>query len=404
MKTEPEIVKGQLENMYWKEGLSVNKIANKLVCSPTKVYYWLLKYGIKRREEFKKGLEMNKETLEKLYVKQRMSLSEIALKFNCNGTNILYWLKKFDIKRRPAYRKKIHIQKEILEKLYWEKNLTSDQIAKKFGIKHGRTVRKKMIKHGLKTKTVSEALTKKFKREFSGNLKEKAYLLGLRAGDFYAKQQHKSVRVQTTTTHSAQIELLRGAFEKYGETCVYLSKNKARGDEWFIYVDLHPSFDFLLEKPKKIPKWVMENDDYFYNFLAAYMDCEGCWRVQKSHDNAVRFILSIQTGDKKILEYMKEKLISQSYAPNLYFSTESFKKAKFGVPRIDMHRLTLYRKKELLSLIDVLLPLSKHSEKIRKMDFILKNAEKNWNEIESGWEKIKKEIKGELLKNQQLEN
>ncbi|MCK4335298.1 MAG: hypothetical protein KAW40_01075, partial [Candidatus Aenigmarchaeota archaeon] len=359
MRTEPEIVKEQLENLYWKGGLSVNKIANKLGCSPTKVHYWLLKYGIKRREEYKKGLNLNKEVLGELYLKQKLSLNEIAKKFDCNATNILYWLKKFSIKRRPAYRKKIHIPKETLEKLYWKRNLTTSQIAEKFGIKHGGTVLKKLKKHGIPSKTVSQALTKKFKRDFSGNLEEKAYFMGLRAGDFYAKQQHKSVRMQTTTTHLAQIELLKNAFEKYGENRVYLSKNKAREDEWFIYVDLRPSFDFLLSKPNKIPEWVLEINKYFYNFLAAYMDCEGTWNVIKSHEKHTRFIFRIKTGDKKILEQIREKLISDNYTVQLYLDSKKGRMGTYGPSRSEIYNLTLYRKGEVISLINLLLPLSK---------------------------------------------
>lgn len=400
MKTEPEIAKHQLDNLYWKESLSVNKIANKLGCSQTKVHYWLLKYGIKRRGEFKKGLDINKETLEYLYVKQKMSLEETAQKFDCNGTNILYWMKRFGIKRRAANQNYIHVPKETLQKLYWEKNLTTNQIAKKFGIKHGRTILKKLKKYGIASKTVSQALTKKFKCEFSGNLEQKAYFLGLRAGDFYAKQQHKSVRIQTTTTHSAQIELLKRAFENYGEIRTYLSKNKARSDEWFIYVDLNPSFDFLLSKPEKIPKWVLENDDYFQNFLAAYMDCEGSWRVQKSHKNSIRFIFSIQTGDKFILEKLKERLQLMGYNPLLYSGGEKGTKTSYGTYNYDMYKLIIYRKKDTISIIKKLLPLSKHSEKIRKMEFILKNKDKNWGQINSEWDELKEEIKMELLKNQ----
>jgi hypothetical protein len=182
----------------------------------------------------KKGLKFTKEQLEDLYLKQKLSLTQIGKKFDCESTNILYWLKKFDIKRRPAYRKKIHIPKDILEDLYWNKNWTTQQIADKYGIKYGRSILKKFKKFGIPSKTLSQAITKKFKKPFSDNLDEKAYFLGLRAGDYYAKQKNISIRMQTTSTHTAQINLTKKSFNRYGETKIYLSKNKARGDEWFI--------------------------------------------------------------------------------------------------------------------------------------------------------------------------
>ena len=61
----------------------------------------------------KKGLKFTKEQLENLYLKQKLSITQIGKQFGCEGTNILYWLKKFGIKRRPAYFKKIDIPKEI---------------------------------------------------------------------------------------------------------------------------------------------------------------------------------------------------------------------------------------------------------------------------------------------------
>jgi len=348
----------------------------------------------------KKRLKFTKNQLENLYWNKKLSLSQIGERFYCQGTNILYWLKKFKIKRRPAYLKKVDIPKNILKDLYWNKNLSSEEIAKMFGVRHGRTIRKKLKKLGIPTKTVSQALTKKFKKPFLGRLEEKAYFLGLRAGDFYAKWARKSIRVQTTTTHLAQIDLLKNAFKNYGETRVYLSKNKSREDEWFIYVDLHPSFKFLLKKPDKIPDWILEDKKYFFQFLAAYMDCEGSWRIQKSHQKHVRFMFNIATGDSKILKQIKKGLETLSYHPYLYLDKEKGSRTSYGVYNQDVFELTLNRKEEIMSLINKLLPLSNHSEKIRKMKFILENKNKKWSEIEEKWIKLRDEIKKELLKNQ----
>ncbi len=185
----------------------------------------------------KKGLKFTKEQLEDLYHNKKLSLSSIGKKFNCEETNILYWMKKFNIKRRSVYYRAIRIPKEVLEDLYIKKKYSSLKIAKKLDL-DDRLIRRKLKKLGIKTRSLSEANTKKFKANFIGDPAERAYFTGLRAGDFYVKWSHKSIRVQTTT-HTAQVELLRKAFENYGETKTYLSKNKARADEWFIYTDLN---------------------------------------------------------------------------------------------------------------------------------------------------------------------
>ena len=347
-----------------------------------------------------KGLKFTKNQLENLYLDKKLSLSQIGERFYCQGTNILYWLKKFKIKRRPAYWKKVDIPERVLKDLYLNKKMSSLEIAEKLGTVNARTIRKKLKKFGIPTRSLSEALTRKFKKPFSNDLNEKAYFFGLRAGDFYAKWIRKSIRVQTTTTHLAQIDLLKNAFRNYGETCVYLAKNKSREDEWFVYVDLDSSFRFLLKKPNKISDWILKDKKYFFQFLAAYMDCEGSWKIQKSHQKHIRFMFKIRTGDLKILKQIKKKLEILNYHPYLYLKSKKGVKTSYGMYNQDIFDLTVNRTEEVISLINKLLPLSKHSEKIRKMNFILENKNKKWNEIQKKWVKLRNEIKKELLKNQ----
>lgn len=350
----------------------------------------------------KKGLKFTKKQLENLYWNKKLSLRELGGRFHCQDTNILYWLKKFEIKRRPAYWKKIDIPKRVLEDLYLNKKMSSIKIAEKLGSVNARTIRKKLKKFGIPTRPLSESLTKKFKKPFSNDLGERAYFLGLRAGDFYARWIKKSIRIQTTTTHLAQLNLLKNAFRNYGETCVYLTKNKSREDEWFVYVDLHPSFKFLVTKPNKISDWILKNKKYFFQFLTAYMDCEGTWKVQRSHQKHIRFMFKIRTGDLNILKQIKKRLETLNYHPYLYLEKKKGTKIKgsYGAYNQNIYDLTINGKKEIISLVNKLLPLSKHSEKIRKMNFILKYKNKKWNVVQRPWNKLRKEIKSELLKNQ----
>ncbi len=297
-------------------------------------------------------------------------------------------------------KRKLRITKKLLKNLYLTKRMSSLKIAEKLGGVNARTIRKKLNKFGIKTRTISEALTRKFKKPFFNNLNDKAYFLGLRAGDFYAKWARKSIRIQTTTTHLAQINLLKNAFKKFGETCTYLIKNKVRENEWFIYADLDSSFEFLIKKPKEIPVWILENEGYFFQFLAAYMDCEGSWKIQKSHKKHARFIFKLRTGDSKILKQIKKSLKKFDYHPYLYLDREKGAKTNYGAYNQNMFDLTVNRREEIISLAKKLLPLSKHSEKIRKMNFILQNKNKKWTELQKEWVQLRAEIKTELLKNQ----
>ena len=346
----------------------------------------------------KLGSKLTKEYLEKLYVQEQLSLNQIGTKVGCRNTNVLYWLRKFGIKRRPAYRKKIEIPKQVLEELYWKRNLSTTEIAKKFGIKNDRTIRKKLEKYGILRKTVSQALTKKFKGPFSENAVEKAYLLGLRAGDFHARFARRSIRIQTTTTHKAQIELMKNAFERYGEIRKVIMKNRD-ALEWFVYVDLLPSFEFLLKKPTRLPPWIFDDVEAFYAFFAAYVDCEGNWNITRNHDK-LRAVLRIRSADLEILRNFKMKLESQKLFAAMRLDRKQGTLSPYGASANDIYELTLNRKSDVRFIIKRMLPLSKHSEKIRKMEFVLQNMGRDWSHVEAGREKIRHDIRSELLKNQ----
>jgi len=291
----------------------------------------------------------------------------------------------------------INIPKETLADLYWNKNKKPREIAELFGIKNERTIRKKMERYGIRRKTVSEALTRKLKKTFLGNLAEKAYFLGLRAGDFHAKTVKKCVRMQTSTTHPAQIELLRDSFKEYGQTCVYKFKSKEMQYEWFIYVDLHPSFYFLLEKSTRIPDWILGDENLFFRFLAAYMDCEGNWHLSKSHETNGRFTFRLRTGDKEILEDIKEKLGSLGYKIVFGLNIKKGTPSPKGLFRKDIYALVLNKKQQVIKLIEELLPFSRHSEKIDKMNFMLKHQNSKYHGLMKDWNDIKNKIKKEIL-------
>jgi hypothetical protein len=275
---------------------------------------------------------------------------------------------------------KQHIPKEVLEDLYLNKKLSSLKIANIFNIKHSRTLRKKLEKYDIPRRTISEACTKYKKSELKGNLEAKSYMIGLRAGDIHAKTIHKVIRVQTTTTRKAQLDMMKRVFEKYSNVGIYSFYNKKFGcKQYFIYCDLLPSFQFLLKKPKRIQKWMFDNDRLFYRFLAAYSDCEASWKIVKSHKNSVRFSFSIKTCEKRILNDIGRKLNSLGIISHIYFEYPRGKVTNHGYSyNRDLFNLTIYRKEDIRKLIKMLLPLTCHEEKLLKMKLILDNFDSDW--------------------------
>ena len=98
--------------------------------------------------------------------------------------------------------------------------------------------------------------------------------------------------------------------------------------------------------------------------------------------------IELSDKQKSILEQIKDKLKEEGLTPLFYLKNKKGDKLPFGNLKIDIHELVINRKKDIHRLINKLLPLSKHSEKTRKMKFILENKNKTWGEIEPSWNKL----------------
>jgi len=392
MKTyqNPEI----LRKLYWEDRLSLSGIGRIFGVTGGTILYNMKLLSIpreKRQHVQEPKVKFTKNMLEELYWKQKLTLEGIAKKHGVSAQLIFKYMKIFDVSRRNSH-KKID-RKALLEELYIKKRLPSSKIAKLLDF-NPRYVRRLLEKNGIKSRSVSEALTKKQKLDFSKNQKEKAYLLGLRSGDFHAKTQHKTVRVQTTTTHPAQIELARRSFGKYSQVNIYEFFNKGfNAKEWFVYVDLNGSFSFLLNKPDKIPDWIMNEEHLFFSYLAGYIDCEGHWWIAKSHEDYIRFGLRLSTQDRNILHQITSKLTTLGYKTHIYLSQEG-NTIRYGVKNNkDLFSVVVYRKGDVIKLAKELLRLSCHQEKIERMNLMIESEHKKWDEIKDKLKLLRENMK-----------
>lgn len=134
----------------------------------------------------------------------------------------------------------------ILNRLYWEKKKSLSQIAMEAKVCH-KTVLNWMRKYGIPRRTRSQALMRYPKKPFSNDLIEKAYLLGLRAGDVSATPHRNQVQVIVGTTHPAQIKMFESAFMGYGHVSKYPYRQDNRC-RWYVHSLLDKSFSFLIKK------------------------------------------------------------------------------------------------------------------------------------------------------------
>ena len=227
-----------------------------------------------------------------------------------------------------------------------------------------------MKDYGLKTRSADFYHTKYKKYDFSNDLHEKAYLIGFKLGDLYAKllPSKKLIVISTTSTKIQQIHLFKKLFEKYGHVWV----SKAREDNNRVFtVLLNRSFDFLLLKKDSMPDWVKKNKAHFLSFLAGYTDAEGAIFIAKS--NVAGFTLA--SYDKNILWYIYKNLLEIGIPCNPPKIRVKKGHVKNDGTMYKQNHWYLYisKKKPLLKLLKMLKPLLKHSKRLRD----LKKAEKN---------------------------
>jgi hypothetical protein len=106
---------------------------------------------------------------------------------------------------------------------------------------------------------------------------DKAYLLGVAHGDFHVSRPFgDAVRISTSTTHPAMVELFRNLFEKYGHVYQYSRyKKDTHTYEWNLSTDLDESFSFLLGSRSECRDWIARDSSTILAYLAGLFDAEG---------------------------------------------------------------------------------------------------------------------------------
>ncbi|MBI2068683.1 MAG: hypothetical protein HYT67_01075 [Candidatus Yanofskybacteria bacterium] len=269
--------------------------------------------------------------------------------------------------------KVVRISRPDLKKLYLKEFRGSYEIAKILNCSPS-LIRKRLEEFGIKSRTVQEAkaLTRpRYPRtDFSGDLIEKAYLIGFRLGDLYAVKTHPNsptIRVGTNSTKEDQLLLVEGLFSKYGHV-----KRNGRDKNGAIHVRafVNNSFNFLVPKEDKIDSWILKNKDYFIAFLAGYADAEGTFCICGGDG-----VFSIKSQDKNTLFSIWKTLNRLGILckkPSL-FRVAGFIDYRGIKNNKDAYIFTIYRKDSLLKLIDLLKPYLKHGKRIKDMLLVEQN-------------------------------
>ncbi len=266
-----------------------------------------------------------------------------------------------------------------------------DKIAKRIGLPHS-NVEYWMEKHRI----ARRPLRRYARRPFSGDDCEKAYMIGFRQGDLHAMREGLGVRINSTTTHPAQIVLFRRMFEKYGHVYVGpVHDHRLEQYSWQMVVALDDSFSFLLPKFSRIPSWIRRNSKAALYFVAGFFDAEGHITIafrNRQGRKVAEVTIGISNSNRELLQEIG--WILRKYKPRIHLSVGegTIVGPRKRITSQDQWKLAIYRRDAQQKLLAAL-PM-KHREKADKaviaLDILsggdreqgIKRVERLWQSIE----------------------
>ena len=387
-----DIPKETLEGFYLKQQLSIAQIAEKLDCSSEPIHRALKEYKIPTRtlSEACTKVLITKKQLKNLYFKEKLSMVEIARRLGLKDhTAILYKFKKLGIKSRGhlGLTKPINLTKSGFEYLYYHRRLSLNKIAKMTHCSES-GLERRFKYYNLKSRGYKNRACKYKKNDFSGDLIEKAYLIGFRLGDLNVRKSVSVIQVRCSSTIPEQILLIKRIFRNYTTP-----KTRTFMDYEFqmpktdIVCLVNNTFNFLLPKEDKIPNWIQRNKKIFFAFLTGYTDAEGCFHLHKAvKGGKIPFgVFEIQTQQKQIIYGLWKNMQKyEIFAPSPKISVKAGHIRSNNVKNNkDMWRIVVARKDSLWKLIHFLEPFLKHKKKLKMMSLIKENIIRR-NEVPYG--------------------
>jgi len=313
-----------------------------------------------------KQIKISAEELSKLYEKKKLTTYQIAEKFNCCQATVWKRLKEFNINLRLAGVKRVNISEKKLKDLYLNKKFSTWKIERITQIPRG-SIHRKLKEYGLKIRDRADSHIIFPRENFSGDLVEKAYLIGFRLGDLGVRKIYpnsKTICVASGSTIKEQIDLINSLFKQYGR----VRSKKTRYNKINIWIALNESFDFLLTK--EIPSWVEGEKKLFLSFLAGFSDAEGNIGIYNN-----QAVFQIGNYDKNLLLFIAKNMNNLGivcrgpYGSNMknYTHKEGYHYNQ------NYFQIRVGKKDSLLKLFGMIKPYLKHKNKIKA----LKKAEDN---------------------------
>lgn len=313
--------------------------------------------------------------LKELYLKKNCSTVKIGKILGFSSRTIGIRLTECGIKTRKSGVPGPKINDKQLINLYIKKHLSSRKIAKLYGCAYS-TIDTKIRKLGLPIKTLALAHIKTKRADFSGNLMEKAYLIGFRIGDLRVRKMYKNsetILVDCGSTKNKQVSLIKKLFKKYGR--VWISKPGKSGKTQ-IECSLNESFSFLLKTYLKFPTWVRLDNETKLSAIAGFIDAEGSFFLG---NNGKSGCFAVGNYNQEILRQIRGWINGYGIKTKYYMGVKKGYRGKDGYSHSqDYWILSIGAKKDLLLFTKKILPYLRHEDRIKCAKKVLKNiAERN---------------------------
>lgn len=312
--------------------------------------------------------------LKYLYLKKQFSLLKIGKLLGYSSRTIAIRAKECKISLRRPGLIPPKISDQALKHLYLQKRMSSRKIAKIYKCAYS-YIDSRIKKLGIPRRTLADAHIVSKRLNFSGDLTEKAYLIGFRIGDLRSRKMYKNsetILVDCGSTKEEQIKLIKRLFGKYGR--VWTSKPKFNG-KIQIECSLNKSFSFLLRRYVKFPSWVAaEGNEAILSAIAGFSDAEGGFFIGRGGKYS---LFSIGNYNLIILKQIRNWLISFGLKPRLFMGVRKGYKGRDGYShKEDYWILSVHRKRDLLSFTKKILPYLRHRDKIKSAKRVIENINK----------------------------
>lgn len=261
------------------------------------------------------------------------------------------------------------LTKQFLDKWYSEKGLSTWAIEKRFGISRG-CVYSTLKKYRIPTRNVAQSHVRYARADFSGNKRDRAYLLGFSIGDLRVrtlnKKQSETISIGCGSTKHAQIVLIEKLFSPYGRVWKGVPDRRGAVN---IEAFVNKSFSFLLPRVRSY-RWCVDTADSFFSFLSGFTDAEGSFFIS----NGKAFI-SWGNYNRNVLLFIKRGLLKFGIeSPALYRDSLRGYVGAHGYRRNKNYwHLTITRKAMVKELLDRLETLTLHADKKRALVRLRRN-------------------------------